>query len=57
MELSWNFDWDCIESVDYFHHDGHFYHIFICVHMRNWSEVLFLCWVSCDVGIDVTLDS
>ena len=26
-ELSWNFDWDCIESVDCFQHDGHFPHI------------------------------
>jgi hypothetical protein len=23
-ELSWNFNGDCIESVDFFHQDGHF---------------------------------
>ena len=26
-ELSWNFDGDCIESVDCFQQDGHFYFI------------------------------
>jgi hypothetical protein len=26
-ELSWNFDGDCIESVDRFQQDGHFYYI------------------------------
>ena len=26
-ELSWNFDGDCIESVDCFQQDSHFYYI------------------------------
>jgi hypothetical protein len=26
-ELSWNFDGDCIESLDYFRQDSHFYYI------------------------------
>ena len=26
-ELIWNFDGDCIESVDYFWQGGHFYYI------------------------------
>jgi hypothetical protein len=26
-ELSWNFDGDCIESVDFFRQDSHFYYI------------------------------
>jgi hypothetical protein len=26
-ELSWNFDVNCIESVDCFQQDGHFYYI------------------------------
>ena len=26
-KLSWNFDGDCIESVDRFQQDGHFYYI------------------------------
>jgi hypothetical protein len=25
--LSWNFDGDCIGSVDFFQQDGHFYYI------------------------------
>jgi hypothetical protein len=26
-ELSWNFAWDCMEYVDCFQQDGHFYYI------------------------------
>ena len=57
-ELSWNFDGDCIESVDCFWQDGHFYYInllrsFLISFFRDLkflSYRSFLAWVDSHQG-------